>query len=106
MVENPANESIRQASSIDVQPVEERPMPLYANGVFITSSDRDFVVSFAQAVPVLTLDNQHVPSARLHFVAQIVMNEKTVRELRQALDTQIDKFQQRLAEAGEKVHGA
>ncbi len=82
-----------QPPALRLEPAESRIAVAYANNVLITSSDRDFVIAFTQQTPQIVGVGQRITDVYAKFVAQVLVNEKTMRELRDAIDKQIGLFE-------------
>jgi hypothetical protein len=79
--------------TLRLEKAESRIAPAYANNVLITSSDRDFLIAFLQQTPQIVGVGQGITDVYANFVAQVVVSEKTMRELRDAIDRQIALFE-------------
>ncbi len=82
----------QQPPTLHLEPPESRIAATYANNVLITSSDRDFLIAFLQQTPQIVGVEQSITDVYAKFVAQVVVSEKTMRELRDAIDRQIALF--------------
>jgi len=84
-----------QPLTLHLEPSEGRIAAAYANNALITSSDRDFLIAFLHQTPQIVGVEQKITDVDAKFVAQVVVNEKTMRELRDAIDKQIAQFEAR-----------